>query len=341
MSNLADIDFIPNSVSEDELIAAIEGRVPALGRSQALKELSRRRSTRITEVVTRVLADPSLPSTLRTTAAIELGKNAKAEHQQALIRALSSEEPIVLKRVVEAMGKIGDRTALQHLEALQYPPSHPASQSIDFAKALISYRLGLGLHLLALPSTDRILEFDPHHSSFLQISPLDPATLRRVAPTLQRKLPAIAISDNGAIEIFCGNNQFWLIFNQDMHQSESLSIRNRRNALPAVLMKKSPCLGHFFVYEYLFMHRDQRRTALLFGVRATGKIVHFGRLRFDQEIAFQLNALNTRYSPAIDIAGHYSQEEHRLTFTRAQVRTSFDPMQIRAAAPRKLNFEVE
>jgi hypothetical protein len=341
MNESADSDRtqLPASITEAELIEAIEGRRPDLGRSQALKELGRRRSPRTTEVFTRVLTDSSVPSPLRTIAAIELGKMVKAEHQQALISTLGAEDPFVLRRVVEAIGRIGDREALQRLESLPNPSNQTVSRSLEFAKALTSYRLGLGIHQLT-PPADTLLNVDPTDVLSMRIDSLDPPTLRGVIPELRRELPAIEISENDAVQISCDTEQFWLIFNQDINQAAALPLIRQRNAVLAVLMQKAPCVGDFFIYEYLLTQPNEQGNALVFGIRPTGTMVHFGQLELSGESSFQLRALNTVYSPAIDIVGQYSLETHQLTFTRAQVRTSFDPMQVRPATPQKLDIGV-
>ncbi len=104
MINASDVDLIPERVTEQELLEALEGRLPQIRPVAALKELQQRKSPRIGPILLRVLGDRKLAADLRTAAAVELGKEAKAENRQALAAAIDPQDSETLKHVAALAG---------------------------------------------------------------------------------------------------------------------------------------------------------------------------------------------------------------------------------------------
>ena len=136
------------TLAERTLVEVVRGTSEASEPTEALRELLRRRRGR-TPLLAEVVVDRKRPAEMRAIAAVALGRQAAPAAKDALIAAVR-EDPLVLRRAAEALGKMGDEQALAVLETLE-PPRGPAKRSVDFAKTLLAYRLGLDEHRLARP----------------------------------------------------------------------------------------------------------------------------------------------------------------------------------------------
>jgi len=333
----ADRELISRSIKEGELIAAVEGRSETLGRVEALKELIRRRSRRRTTVLMRVVMDEREPADLRAVAAFELGREHRKGHQEALLAALRSKDPQVIRRAAEALGRIGDEAALDALAALR-PRRGSVRRSVDFAKTLISYRLGLETNRLEPPPQSLRIELRRRRAIPLEAERPTAKTLARILPMLRRELPAIPVSGEGALQLSCGDDRFLIVFNRDVHRRKTVSPLGSRSAVPAVVLKRSPSLDRFYVYEYLLTHPAAENRLLLFAVRPTGVLAHFGEVQLEPTAAhFQVGTVEMPYSPPVTIEGSYDHEARRLAFSLALVQRDFERTQRPAATPSKLS----
>src|SRR5262245_23846676 len=148
MARFFDREALPDSVSDEQLVAVLEGRGGQLGKVEAVKELGRRGVKRGTDALTRVAADAQQPQDVRAAAIVELGHGDSAPVREALEVALRSGEAPVVRRAAEALGRIGDHRALETLESTPVPDG-PARRSAEFARTLVSYRLGIEGHRIS------------------------------------------------------------------------------------------------------------------------------------------------------------------------------------------------
>lgn len=77
-------------------------------------------SPELLHALSRALQGPD--AELRRQAAIALGKSGRAAAEPVLLESLSSDDPKLLRSVIEALGKVGGPRALERLRTLQAPP---------------------------------------------------------------------------------------------------------------------------------------------------------------------------------------------------------------------------
>jgi HEAT repeats len=337
VSTAADREEIPRRVKESELIAAVRGRSETLGSVEALKELIRRRSRKRTTILMRVVMDEGETPDLRTTAAVELGKERRKGHQEALLAALRSKDPSVVRRSAEALGRIGDESALEALASVRIRRG-AVRRSVEFAKTLISYRLRLETNRLRPPSEAQRMELNRRRAVPLEVEKPRARELETILPLLRRELPTIPVSPEAILRFSCGADRFLVVFNRDVHRRKTLTPVAARSAVPAVVLKRSPSLERFYVYEYLLTHPSADGTLLLFGVRTTGVVAHFGEVQLEPARAeFKVGTIETRYSPPVTIEGSYEHDTRSLVFSVALVERDFAETQRPAAVPAKLS----
>ena len=332
----ADREQLPASVTRKELLAAIEGRSARVRGAEALKELARRRSPGRSEVFARALADAARPVDVRTAAAVELGKQATRSNQQALVRALRSDDRAVTRRAAEALGRIGDEEALRALEGVR-ARAEPLRRTVAFARSLIAYRLGLPGHRLTPPPNGEILRVERRRAVPLESWQETPELLKRIAPTLRRELPAIPVATDRALAFSCGGNRFLVVVNREVRRRGKLTELARRSSLPAVVLKRSSGLDRYSVYEYLLAHPGRDGGLHVFGVRTTGVVSHYGTVDLKAAVpSFELRALRTPHSPPLVVEGTYEPRERRLELEVALIYAELTQAQRSRARPQRL-----
>lgn len=326
----------PARLSENELIAVLDGRSAAASGQEALKEISRRRSGRMTTVMTRMVADPEQPADLRATAAVELGKQTKASHRQALTEALRSTEPAVVRRAAEALGRIGGEAELEELGRLR-PRKGAVKDSVAFARTLISYRLGLDRYRLEQPDERSLLQVQPEAALSLRVRSVPPAELAELGARLERELPALPVSAEGAVRFACGENHFLIVFPREIHRRKTLGALGKRSAVLVVVLKRSQVSRDHYVYEYVLSHPSVDKRLRLFGVRSSGVLTRYGEAEVQPDrITASLQTVINPYSPPVDLRVTYEHEARRTHFATALVQPETVAAQKRARGPRKL-----
>jgi len=336
--NARDVDLIPEKVTEHELLEALEGRLPHVRPVAAFKELQLRKSPRIRQITLRVLGDRNLPADLRTSAAVELGKEAKAENRQALVAAIDPQDPETLKHIARSLGQIGDEASLRALEAVELPPDSPAWRSLQFARVLIAYRHGLDAHTLDPVLAGDVLEFNCQKPQPVKTRTIGSKDLKEMLPAIQQLLPAIPISDLGAIHLDCEGVEHLLVFNREMFKKgKAAADPGRSKGVTGALLKKSEGLGAYFLHEYLLMNaKGQDGKSPLFGVRSTGVSLHYGEVSYSPEGAdFHLSALNSSHAPPLHLSGNYDLKTGKVSIQRAETCAERAPLQRKPRTPTK------
>jgi hypothetical protein len=326
---------IPDSLTTRQLVAAVEGRSGLVSEGEALKELARRRVPRRSELLTTVVVDATQSPNLRAVAAVELGREVNVAHQEALTVALASRDPVVTRRAAESLGRIGDERALEALKKVR-SRIEPVRQSLAFAKSLISYRLGLRQYRLKPPAPGELLQVQRQRAVPLQAREAEDE-IEAIGPTLRRELPAIAVATDGALGFGCGRNTFLLVLVRIAAGGPAVEELTGRNAVPAVLLKRSPSLDRYTIYEYVFTHPAPDDRLHIFGVRTTGIIGHYGTAEIVEDAArFAVKAVRTPYSPPVLVEGVYDLRKRAVRFGVALVYPELTVGQRSKARPAKL-----
>lgn len=332
-----DIEKIDESLSEEVLIEAIKGRDPTLPRLTALKQFAKRVSARKREVFQSVIEDSSQPYEMRYTTARELGKEHTIENQEILVRSLKIKDERILSGASYALGCIGDEKALEPLEAIDIRPDSRAYEDVLFAKHLIAYRLRLKKHLFVPPPVEDLLTVDKSKATEFTTKIADTSQLKKIYEQVKHQLPAVPLSDKGALQITCRSTEFLLIFNQKFQSKSEFATLHSSNALPMIYLKKGYCPDRYFLVNYFFTHpSDERDELILTGTRPSGALSYSGTVKIsDDEYEFAIKAVKSRYTAPLDIEGSYNFKTRKYTFKKALGQITIDRKQSPASIPKK------
>lgn len=160
-----------------------------------------------------------------------------------------------------------------------------------------------------------------------------PGAAPDVIAALRPKLGAIDLSEETAARFSCGHNEFVIAINGDVQKPADLRHLKEKSTLLGVVARRTPRARAFHVYEYLLTHPEDHEL-VLFGVRTTGVITHFGRMQItDRTAGFEARALETPYSPAVSIAAVYDHGTHKLRLTEALVHPQVDRSRLPSKEP--------
>ncbi len=287
-------------MDEEALLGLASSRAESVAmRGAAARELTRRDPEKAEPLLARLTRDPEAPAESRSAAASALGRHKSAVAEAALTAALVAQEPLVVRRVAEALGRIGGPDALDALRRVAVPRDPAASRALGFAKSLIAYRLGLTEELLSAPSPAPLRgEGVP-----LDVAPASAALKAKVAERLPRELPALDVRIAAAVRVACERQEAVVL------PASTPAALLRSSGVAAVVMKRAYSLGHFATHLYLLTHPGDDGRLALFGVRPDGTITHRGEARpRDQGLDFRLEALAMPYADPMRIAGRVDAE---------------------------------
>jgi HEAT repeats len=290
MSSRSDVEGGPQQLKDEDLLDTAERGKQVHERKAALKELLRRRSPLVRPMLGRLVTDSAAPAELRTTAAVALGREATAANEDALRRALAAEDPAVVSAAAEGLARIGGRAAYDALRKRTEPRPGP-TRGLAFARTLIAYRMGLGTERLAEPPTESLLELDRARAVSLPLREVGEQDFAAARPWLERELPAIPVAQKGSVRFTCGNEHLWLVLAEGIIGSGG-SAAAERDRVAAAVLKESECPDGWFVHEYILTHPRPGQGAALFGLRSSGKLVHFGEIGAGANAAVQVRAVD-------------------------------------------------
>ena len=334
MATGKDIERVHQNLTFEELTSKIllESREDeVLG---SIKELGRRREPRRREVFAQVLADPKYNAGIKKTVITELGTEADRENQDLLLQHLDRHDDSVLVLAARNLGKIGDENALKRLEATKTPDNPTARRAIQFSQSLISYRLRLNTHLISPPAKEQLVTV--RDGIRFEVKKAETATIRKAVLQAAKDVPAMSLTDEGAAKVTCRGTELLLVFADGFDQPEKLQTLRERNAAPLVVLKTGLSEGGYFLDGYLFTQPSANGGVSLLATRPRGELTLVGEAEISNgKVAFKVNAVESPFTPAVDIAGEYQARDRSWSFTRTLTSTTIASPKRGVVVPRK------
>jgi hypothetical protein len=302
------------------LVNAVRGVSRSVEPAPALRELIRR-SAASRSLLSEVVADEAKSADVRGAAAVALGREPHPETEQALIEALATEDSSVVRRAAEAIGKIGSEAALGALARVN-ATDMPARRTVEFARALIEARFGLGTYRFADRPHGREVAVDRSTAERLLPSAVPAKDKRAVLAAAEKDLPGLPLANESLVALDCGRF-FVLALTRQLREAETLDILTDASAVLAVLFERAPTGDYYFLSEYLLAQPGPEKLAAeVSGVRQNGTFIHFGELQ-PASGAFRLRTVDPRASLPIDIHGLYDVATGNLRFDEILVQKDF------------------
>jgi hypothetical protein len=331
----ADVESLPGDPDEAELVARVRESEDTETVKTAIRELARRRSPQRSQVLTDVLRDRKRDPGVRTTVAVELGRQAEPAHREALLDAMKGAEPSLARRAAEALGRIGDEEAYASLRRLR-PRDPVVQQSVAFARTLISYRLGLDRDLLDAPRPPQLPAGQRGQPMDIDFATPSEASVREALTAAEEEFPTVPLSADGALHFSCAGDQFFVAFNGEVQGRDTLTPLGEHNAVLMTVMRRPEVLERYGAYLYILTHPEREERLRLFGVRTTGAVVLTGEVRLSERRAsFRVGALPSPLQVPVTVEATYDHTERRIDFVETVIDADFLPGQKRSRQPSK------
>jgi hypothetical protein len=312
-------------ISDEDLAAHVLGEVTDSYRTEALKELIRRHASQLPRLLAQIAGDRKTESTLRVMAVTALGTMAeRSETLKSLITALKADDPAVVRRAAEVLGRVGDAEALKALSAVKVQKRKQytsAARAVSTARRLITYRLGLDAAVLPDPPREAFLtpskdaKAVPHQTVKTSLA-------KALLSDLNMRQPGIEIASGGVVQVLCARSCLWLARNTQLNGRKTIKSLTARCAVPMVILKRRDCPDGLHVDTYVLTHPGERGTLKIFGMRPSGIVTHFGTANVsDDAVEFELKALNTSHAYALDLNGRYRATDRKIEFKRSRLDT--------------------
>jgi hypothetical protein len=178
-----------------------------------------------------VLADEAAPARLRYLAAVALARCDRPAALEILIGASGESHLLVLAGVLRALGQIGDEPALRAVErALPRAEGRARSQG-EFARMLITHRLGLADRGAAPADTGELLDLSPDAGQRIVIRRARPHVATRALVSLGPRPYGIELAEDPMFELTCGRCRGTIMVNREFARPDALAALRARPAL--------------------------------------------------------------------------------------------------------------
>lgn len=328
---------VPPVPTDATLKQAVEGQVDDIAPAAALRALVGRGAAP-PALLGRIAKEPEQQTSLRTTAAVALGRTSTAGARRALLALLEADDPQVVRRAAEGLGRIGGEEAFQKLKALR-PRDPVVKDAVETAKTVLAYRLDAKAGRLSPPDPSaRVPLVATMRAQPLEVRALGPEAVEEMGPRLAPEVPALPVARTGALELDCGRHRYRVVFHRDLAKRGGLSRLGEANAVMGALLEHDRIDDQWFLAAYLLTHPGPGRTVRLFVMKGSGVVTYAGELTLesDGEARFTVEALKTRYSLPIELHGRIEPGSLEVRVDEARVATQPARSQPPAKRPRQI-----
>ena len=335
MSSNFDVEHFGESLDDDALVELVKTNTDEPSVLGALKELSRRKSSRCFELCQAVLDNPNQSARSRRLAVSHLRRQQQPENQELLLKTFDDRDPALFSKIVQSLAMTGDEEALSRLEQAEPPVDDFAARSLNFAKVFLSHRLRLERNLIPIPSDSAFVEVSDGIA--FEVTNAEPGAMADALTEIESDLPTLSLAVEGAARLSCRSTELFLVFIKEFEPTGTLETIKERSALPLVILRNDLSIGTFFIDQFLFTQpADANGNVALLGTRPNGELTCAGTIQVsDREFTFNLRSVDTRYAPAIDVEGSYDSVQKEFRFSKAYTSTRIAAKENRPQPPQK------
>jgi hypothetical protein len=305
-------DYISSEqYSVDELRAALFGDNPNLAPALALALLGRKDYAERDDDMQRLLLSEDTLPRLRLTAAQALGESGDQKAQGALLSALNTRNPVVLRGVVTALGRRGGRVLVDNARGLD-PQSLNRAVLLQVRRA--AYLLDLdGFDLPSLDDTSVLPDRDTMQPILSEPAPRD--LVQKAIRDLEQEGLPIALAPESALRLQCFDQELVLLLNASVGDAEGSNILRRR-AFAGVIATLEEVETERYTPRYHILTQPAKNGVQITLVTDNGTTAFAGEGTLqDGALVFSLRAVDQPGAHAAVIEGVF--ESGRVRFTRA------------------------
>lgn len=269
-----------DEVEIKELGQIASGKIPQISRGDRIKAL-----TAIAHIggageckmLGRIVADEKEDSDVRAVAAISLSLSQPDKAERELIANTTVKSDIVLGRVARSLGRIGGEASLKALDKISDTKSNLVRKEVAFAKALISYRLGIERDTLRFVMADERKIKVNKDTLKLDVRPASTKELRNCLDLLEGSSYRLNVSKDFGFKMGCGRTTFMLLMNKDSFGNGILSRVMEQKQFAGLVTLRSEETGTYAVQSLVLTSPHESSTLDIMVCRTDGTALYSGR----------------------------------------------------------------
>jgi hypothetical protein len=231
-------------ITQKRLTDIVQGRDKSLPRNIAINMLPASKVRRSVGILNKLLIDEAEEVSARHLAAVNLWKsNTPTAHKYLLKAAQKITNGEILGSVVKALGRVGDKKALDTVVAIEEGSRGLLKAQASFAASLISYRRGLEGHDLPVPTTH--VPIPAGNQTRLKFTTPTQAEVDVFTSSLDREPYGIAFSKDLMHQFICAGGRCMVALNQQLSNGNALSELTGKKAMVGVLAAKNSEDGRY------------------------------------------------------------------------------------------------
>ena len=297
----------------------VAGRVAGFSRLLAMRMLQASDFPNKHRDFETLLANPSESASVRRQAAICLANINTPAALEILMANAKAGDARVAGAVATGLGRIGGREAYDRLQQLRRDVQHHAAMQVDFAAALIAYRLGLeGDHPVASHEAED-LELRSDAARPFRISLADAADAELAIRTVAAEPFGIEFSERHVYYVRCGRSAWMILFNRDFVGEDAIVRLRTRKACLGLIALKGPQSGRYSPALLMLTAPREDGTLHILVPHTHGHLAFRGSAALHGDRAdFSLRSVARPGAFAVDIAGVFARGTLDLQTARAE-----------------------
>lgn len=254
---------------------------------------------------------------IRYLAAINLGKIPTPAAMKILIKNSHVRDEYVLAGVMKALGRIGNKSALDAVLTAKKRAAGLAAKQAEFAAILIAHRVGLEECELPVLETSDHLEIDLHCARPFRTTKADDIDAEVCLRSLADQSFGIEFSEHSMYQARCERKTWIILLNRDFGDKNSVKMLGKKKAfLGVVAIRSEETRLYSVAYLILASPTKDENTVNILIYRTNGNLIFSGTARVVGNCAeFSILAIPQPGAFAVKIEGTF--EEGRLNISTA------------------------
>jgi hypothetical protein len=303
------------AVPLERVVKVVQGRDMSMARSEAFVLLASSSFEGKERLLASVIEDVSEPLSIRSAAAVALGRIESRDAEDALLRLTAGADERVLPDVLRSLGPIASPAALSVLDGLIVTPGGPIDTAARYAAALISHRHRLPGHDLPFPDDAALMPAPAGSSRPIDFRPTPTDRATQVLEDVARHPFAGFTSDPQRMsDIRCGNRPLTLCLNREVVGGGTVEGVTDSKAVLGLVALESPETGqHSVAYVILGAPASTPGMIELFVLRrSSGRLVLAGSAQDNGTLQFTLRSVSRPGASSVLLRGALEKGELRI-----------------------------
>jgi len=307
----------PADVEELQQIAL--GEIPhrsVKDRVKALNAITCIGIPQCTEILSNILQNDEEDKYLRVTAASLFSLVPSEDAESELIACLGTEEALVRLKVIKSLGCIGGSKVFEALDKISNINRDYVRKQLVFAKALISYRLGLEQD--PLPFVEGVDRKRGRRDELLKLT-LQRVRSKKVGKCVERlegSTYGIEFADKMGFEVTAGKANWILLLNKKSVEKDLLRSITNQKMIIGLLTRWIKVTGTYSVQYVVLTKPNDNQSISIMVVRTDGEVCYSGRANMKKGImSFLLSDIERPGTAPTKVKGKFGPRGVKLELT--------------------------